>query len=383
MCPVFRWSGGIGIRSCAIAALLLTLPSPAFAQTDVPPAMRVDLAAGGCDAPGQTIQNLTDATIPQGTAKGSGAATTAASSFTRIPQTVADLVATPHAITVSWGDDGSALLACGTVGGVPTDIGALVIGLREVDNSDHAGIAFISPDAERGGSSVSLFVAPSRIIIPTETATPQVIPGATVVIGSDGVPVMVIPPTAPPTVTLVPTVTETPTITPSPTVTETPTVTQTSTVTMTPTVTPTVTPTPLATPTATATITPTPAPDYGAFTATLTDAGIEMPVWIGAGPVSIEITNEGGQIHGFVITGANGETYGLAEDLAPKQRKTLNLNLPSGSYTVTDPKGGATLQIEAVVEVDTPTPLPVDENAATPEAEDVPAEDVPAEDASA
>jgi hypothetical protein len=386
-----RRFGGVLGGAIMVSALIAAQPAALAQDEAATPAIageRAALIAGSCDQRGERVERLTDATLPQGAAEGADAATIAASSFTRIPQTLDELLASPHAIVVGGGND-RAPLACGTVGGVVNDIGALVIGLREVDDSAQSGIAFIAPDTERGGSSISLFLAQSRIVLPTATPTP--VPGATVVIGSDGQPVVVIRPTSPPTVTLVPTVTETPTITPSPTVTETPTVTQVPTNTMTPTITPTSTATPTITPTPTATMTPTPPPDYGALEAKLSGKGIEMPVWIGAGPVSITITNEGEQIHGFVITGENGASFGLAEDLAPKQKKTLLLNLPQGKYTVTDPATGNTLAIEAVIEIDTPTPLPTEEgaeDAAGAETtdgttEEAPAEEVPAEEPAA
>ncbi|MFM9106040.1 MAG: hypothetical protein ACKOWF_05000 [Chloroflexota bacterium] len=333
--------------------------------------------AGSCAAPGAPVAELTDVTLPEGAGDGSPLATAAGSSFTRVPVALDGLLAAPHAVLVQTSGTDPAPLACGAVGGVPTETGALVIGLREVNGSAYAGIAFLAPDDERGGSSVSLFLAPSRLL-PAAGAgqgedgppTPPPTPGAMLVTGSDGAAVVVVLPTAPPTVTLVPTVTETPTVTPSPTVTPTPTATVPPTVTMTPTVTSTATATPTTTPTATPTVTPTPAPDYGAMEAVLTDSGVEMPSWVGAGPVAITVSNEGEQVHGLTITGENGEVFGLAANLGPRQRTTLIINLPPGVYTATDPATGASLEIVAVVEADTPTPTERPATEGTPEAEE-------------
>jgi hypothetical protein len=370
-----------------LLAPLAELPA-ALAQEEIPPPRPVFLVEGGCDAPGGVVAQLTDATFPEGERAGAEEATVAETSFTRVPVTLGELLGAPHAVVVETSPDDVTPLACGEIGGIPDDFGSVVIGLLEADaRSNYAGIAFLAPDDENGRTNISLFVAPDsdEPPAPEPEATDE---GEDAAAAGQQAPGDLPPP--PPTITLVPTVTETPTITPSPTLTPTVTVTPTATVTMTPTITPTVTPTPTATVTPTPTNTPTPVPAYGAIPVTIGDDGIEMPVWIGAGPVALAIENTSDDPRGFAIAGEQGEVYALDGEIAPGGTKTLTFNLPPGRYTVSCPAGddggsacGEALVVEAIIEIPTATPTIAPESDGTPEGEDIPApegEEIPAPD---
>ncbi|MFM9106041.1 MAG: hypothetical protein ACKOWF_05005, partial [Chloroflexota bacterium] len=113
--------------------------------------------------------------------------------------------------------------------------------------------------------------------------------------------------------------------------------------------------TPTATPTATNT--PTPIPVYGAVDVSLSEGRIDMPVWLGAGPVVFTITNDGTEPHGFVIANDTVGAFFLDADLAPGETQTLAFNLPPGTYVAYCPGGegshadaGEQLTVEVVLE---------------------------------
>ncbi|MFM9108096.1 MAG: hypothetical protein ACKOWF_15520, partial [Chloroflexota bacterium] len=191
------------------AALALAVVMPSAGRQSIPPDRPALLVEGPCDAIGGTVATLTDATFPEGQRSGATDAIVAETSFTRLPLSLDDILAAPHAVAVLAGPGDASLLSCGEIGGVEDELGALIIGLREESGSGYAGIAFIAPDAETGGASISLFVAPdfdpdaspTATPLPTATATPY--GPSTVVIGSDGAPLTVYLPTPPPTATAI------------------------------------------------------------------------------------------------------------------------------------------------------------------------------------
>ncbi|MGI9252759.1 MAG: hypothetical protein ACR2J8_03365, partial [Thermomicrobiales bacterium] len=146
--------------ACAALAILLAGVAPAAAKTDAPPPRPVLLVEGDCDAIGATVEQLTDATYPTGDHAGTASAIVAETSFTRVNASLEAILGAPHAVVVLTSADDPTALSCGEVGGIEDELGALIIGLRETGMSNYAGIAFIAPDTETGGSSISLFVAP-------------------------------------------------------------------------------------------------------------------------------------------------------------------------------------------------------------------------------
>jgi hypothetical protein len=53
-------------------------------------------------------------------------------------------------------------IACGEIGGRLTPEGAVIIGLRELNNSGFTGIAYLAPGADGASTDVSVFVAPTQ-----------------------------------------------------------------------------------------------------------------------------------------------------------------------------------------------------------------------------
>jgi uncharacterized cupredoxin-like copper-binding protein len=145
-----------------LAALLggsfLLAGTSSLAQEASPPRPS-HIHTGDCDELGEIIQPLTSLTVPAGTVRGNSDAVVAEAAFTNIPQTLDELLATDHALKVHLSKDQIQIyLACGDIGGTVDANGALIVGLKELDNSGYTGIAYLAP-AANGGTDVSVMIA--------------------------------------------------------------------------------------------------------------------------------------------------------------------------------------------------------------------------------
>ncbi len=114
---------------------------------------------GDCDELGQIIQPLTALTVPVGQVSGNKDAVVAEAAFTVIPQSLDELLATDHALKVHLSKEQIQIyLACGDIGGTVDANGALIVGMKELDNSGYTGIAYLAPAGD-GGTSVSVLIA--------------------------------------------------------------------------------------------------------------------------------------------------------------------------------------------------------------------------------
>jgi uncharacterized cupredoxin-like copper-binding protein len=114
---------------------------------------------GDCDELGEVIQPLTSLIVPTGQVLGNSDAVVAEAAFTIIPQSLNDLLATDHALKVHLSKEQIQIyLACGDIGGTVDANGALIVGLKELDDSGYTGIAYLAP-AAGGGTSVSVMIA--------------------------------------------------------------------------------------------------------------------------------------------------------------------------------------------------------------------------------
>lgn len=291
-----------GLAGAALAALLgVVATGMAQDAAETPPARPVEIVTGACDDPGEPVAELTEATFPVGDRVGQEGATVSETSFTGVDLLLDDLLAEPHAVVVRpSAEEPDDILACGEIGGVFDELGAVVIGLGAAGGSGYAGIAFLSPDDENGQTNVSVFIAPeggggrTRRAAADEAARPDAAVRSTTVVASDGTPVVV-------------PVASAPQPTPRPTS------------------------TPLPTPT------PIPPPTAGAIDVVVYEGGIEMPERLVAAPAVFTITNDGTEPHGFVMA---NELYVFSLDapLAPGETGTLSVNLPPGLYTVSCPE---------------------------------------------
>jgi len=115
--------------------------------------------SGDCDEPGEVIQPLNSLTVPVGDVTGNSDAVVAEAAFTSIPQSLDELLAEDHALKVHLSADQiQTYLACGDIGGAADADGALIVGMKELDDSGYAGIAYLVPAAD-GSTSVSVMIA--------------------------------------------------------------------------------------------------------------------------------------------------------------------------------------------------------------------------------
>jgi len=114
---------------------------------------------GDCDELGEVIQPLSPLTVPVGEVSGNSDAVVAEAAFTSIPQSLDALLGEDHSLKVHLSADQiQTYLACGDIGGAVDADGALIVGMKELDDSGYAGIAYLVP-AANGSTSVSVMIA--------------------------------------------------------------------------------------------------------------------------------------------------------------------------------------------------------------------------------
>ena len=163
----WTWAGAAVAPALLIGVLVGGGLGPTVAQEATPAAVAARPAhihTGSCAEGelGDIVAPLTDLTAPTGRGVGQrNRAVTAETSFTTVPLTLDEIPADDHAINVHLSaEEIGTYIACGEIGGVidPTT-GALVIGLRQQNNSGFTGIAYLAPSATGVGTDVSLFIA--------------------------------------------------------------------------------------------------------------------------------------------------------------------------------------------------------------------------------
>jgi hypothetical protein len=112
---------------------------------------------GSCDRLADQVSDLTPAVFGTGEHRGNNQAMPATSFFATIPIPLDDLLADDHVVAASDPEAGS--LVCGVIGGVRTDDGGLLIGLRSEKESSITGVAYIAPGDEASQTDVSVLIA--------------------------------------------------------------------------------------------------------------------------------------------------------------------------------------------------------------------------------
>lgn len=109
---------------------------------------------GTCEELGDVVVPLTDIQERTGEQAGSGTVHAVKGSHTVADMTLDDVLASPHAINVHLSaEEIGSYIACGNIAGVvfpDEDDGErmLIIGLGELNDSGHSGIAWISEDTD-------------------------------------------------------------------------------------------------------------------------------------------------------------------------------------------------------------------------------------------
>ena len=134
--------------------LMLTPQSPLAAQSA---GFDGAVYRGTCDQLIEQVYDLTPAVFGTGEHRGNSQATPATSFFATIPVSLDVLLADDHALAASDPEQGP--VACGEIGGVRTEDGALFIGLSAEEESGIMGIAYLAPGEEASQTDVSVLIA--------------------------------------------------------------------------------------------------------------------------------------------------------------------------------------------------------------------------------
>jgi plastocyanin len=150
---------GVTISALCLAALGGSFLGGSGEAQEVSPPRPSHIHVGDCDEPGEVIQPLTSLTVPVGDVSGNSDAVVAEAAFTSIPQSLDELLAEDHALKVHLSKEQiQTYIACGDIGGAVDADGALIVGMKELDDSGYAGIAYLVP-AANGTTSVSVMIA--------------------------------------------------------------------------------------------------------------------------------------------------------------------------------------------------------------------------------
>jgi uncharacterized cupredoxin-like copper-binding protein len=171
MKPISRWLGALGalllVALIALGggqAIRAQEATPVAAGGEATTPRPAHIHSGNCVNLGDVVAPLTNLTAPTGQAEGQrNRAIPAESSFTTVPMTLDQILASDHAVNVhlSAAQIGT-YIACGEIGGVRDANGALTIGLRELNDSGYTGIAYLAPTADGSGTNVSVFIAATQ-----------------------------------------------------------------------------------------------------------------------------------------------------------------------------------------------------------------------------
>jgi hypothetical protein len=155
-----RSHAGVTIVTLCLASLAGSFLDGAGSRAqEASPPRPSHIHSGDCDEPGAVVQPLNSLTVPVGPVSGNSDAVIAEAAFTSIPQPLDDLLAEDHALKVHLSADQiQTYLACGDIGGAADADGALIVGMKELDDSGYAGIAYLVPAAD-GSTSVSVMIA--------------------------------------------------------------------------------------------------------------------------------------------------------------------------------------------------------------------------------
>lgn len=174
-----RWVN-LGIP-VAILMVLVSVSAPLARgqETDAPHPAHIH--AGTCDNLGDIVAPLNDVTeLTAGEVFGAPTAVLVKESETEVALPLGDILSAPHAINIHESADAiQNYIACGDIGGRVID-GDLAIGLLELNDSGHRGVAVLEGDDDETevtvylaeeGSDAETEEAPAATDAATETAT--------------------------------------------------------------------------------------------------------------------------------------------------------------------------------------------------------------------
>jgi plastocyanin len=151
-----RWMALMTPVAVLMVVMSTSAPLARGQEADAPHPAHIH--SGSCDNLGDIVAPLTDVTeLTAGEVFGAGSAILVKESETDVALPLGDILSAPHAINVHESAEAiQNYIACGDIGGRVID-GDLVIGLRELNDSGHHGVAVLEDDD--GGTDVTLFLA--------------------------------------------------------------------------------------------------------------------------------------------------------------------------------------------------------------------------------
>lgn len=151
-----RWMALITPVAVLMVVMSTSAPLARGQEADAPHPAHIH--SGSCDNLGDIVTPLTDVTeLTAGEVFGAGSAILVKKSETDVALPLGDILSAPHAINVHESAEAiQNYIACGDIGGRVID-GDLVIGLRELNDSGHHGVAVLEDDDD--GTDVTLYLA--------------------------------------------------------------------------------------------------------------------------------------------------------------------------------------------------------------------------------
>jgi plastocyanin len=151
-----RWMALMTPVAVLMVVMLTSAPLARGQEADAPHPAHIH--SGSCDNLGDIVTPLTDVTeLTAGEVFGAGSAILVKESETDVALPLGDILSAPHAINVHESAEAiQNYIACGDIGGRVID-GDLVIGLRELNDSGHHGVAVLEDDDD--GTDVTLYLA--------------------------------------------------------------------------------------------------------------------------------------------------------------------------------------------------------------------------------
>jgi plastocyanin len=152
-----RWST-LGIP-VAVLAVFLAMSAPLARGQEAEDAPHpAHIHSGTCDNLGDIVAPLSDVTeLTAGEVFGAPTAVLVKESETDVALPLGDILSAPHAINIHESAEAiQNYIACGDIGGRVID-GDLVIGLRELNDSGHHGVAVLEDDDD--GTDLTLYLA--------------------------------------------------------------------------------------------------------------------------------------------------------------------------------------------------------------------------------
>src|ERR671910_3146157 len=151
-----RWTALVAPVAVMMVLFSTAVPLARGQEVDAPHPAHIH--SGTCDNLGDIVAPLGDVTeLTAGESFGAQTAILVKESETDVPLPLGDILAAPHAINVHESAEAiQNYIACGDIGGRVID-GDLVIGLRELNDSGHHGVAVLVGNDD--GTGVKVYLA--------------------------------------------------------------------------------------------------------------------------------------------------------------------------------------------------------------------------------